>query len=355
MLDRLFTHKICSPEHFKPIDDRLKVVGAFNPAVIPHDDHIVMIVRIAETFKEQKKDHIATPVWKDGQLHCEWAHYLDDVADDPRTVVNRQGRVRLRFVSHLRVVHLDKSGKHIESYGPMIMPETDYEIFGVEDPRVTKVDDVYYITYVGVSLRGICTALITTKDFKTFKREGIIFAPDNKDVLIFPEKHNGNFMALHRPAGTMRFSNPEMWYADSPDMIHWGNHRWMWSPSDSWQAGRIGGGAPPFLTDEGWVEIYHGATQPDGPHKPGVYRASLMLLDKDDPARVIGMSDGPFMHPEEDWEKAGYVDHVVFPTAAFPALDDENTLLVYYGAADEHCAVTAYKKDDLVSLIKPMK
>ena len=192
-------------------------------------------------------------------------------------------------------------------------PELEEEEYGVEDPRITLIDGTFFFTYVSVSRHGACTALASTHDFKTFKRYGVIFPSENKDVLLFPEKISGDYVALHRPNPRYQFSPPEIWLAKSPDLIHWGRHSVLHAGQSPWETGRIGGGMPPLRTPRGWLEIYHGnARDPSG--GVGPYVAGALMLDADNPAIVIGGSQEPIMAPEAEFERSGFLNEVVFPT-----------------------------------------
>ena len=125
------------------------------------------------------------------------------------------------------------------------------------------LDGRYYITYVAVSRHGPATALASTTDFKTFERHGIIFCPENKDVVLLPERVDGKYVALHRPLGDMPFCRPEMWIARSPDLVHWGRTGiFLVEPA----IGRMAASAPVLRRSrlpEGWLEIYHGNRRPE--------------------------------------------------------------------------------------------
>ena len=107
---------------------------------------------------------------------------------------------------------------------PVFLPDSEIEEFGIEDPRITKIDQTYWITYVAVSRHGAATALASSDDMVTFKRHGLIFCPENKDVVLFPQRIDGEFVALHRPNPNSHFSPPQIWLARSPDLMHWGKH-----------------------------------------------------------------------------------------------------------------------------------
>ena len=132
-----------------------------------------------------------------------------------------------------------------------------------------------------------------------------------------------------------------MWVARSPDLIHWGAHAPLAVSGGEWQSGRVGAGPPPVRVPDGWLEIYHGNRHPTRPGEVGAYYAGAILLDPDDPARVLRRSPEPFFVPEADFEVAGFVPNVVFPTGV---VQDGEALLVYYGAADAFTAVAEFSR-----------
>ena len=351
MLDRLFTEKLLGPRDLEPSHDGLEVVGVFNPGAVAFGDGIALLVRVVEAPIEKREGYIAIPEWTDDGFSIEWFDEKDDTLGDPRKVVSKTSRTRLRFISHLRLYHLDSTGRRVVGEGLRMTPTNAFDSFGVEDPRITQIGDTYYITYVAVSIHGVCTCLASTRDFKKVDHHGVMFVPENKDVLLFPEKIGGRYVAMHRPNPRQSFSPPEMWIAESDDLIQWGRHRPLNCGFQGWELGRSGGGAPPVRTDRGWLEFYHGAEQPRQKGDVGVYRGALLLLDANNPSEVIARSEGPIFEPQYAWEKEGYVNQVVFPTALIPRGDDE--MLVYYGAADTYTGVTAFSRkammDSLIS------
>ena len=217
--------------------------------------------------------------------------------------------------------------------------------FGVEDPRITPLDGRFYFSYVAVSRHGPATALASTADFRSFERHGVVFCPENKDGVLFPERIGGAFAALHRPVCGTPFTRPEMWVARSPDLIHWGAHAPLSVLGGDWQSGRLGAGAPPVRVPDGWLEIYHGNRHTGRPGEVGAYYAGTILLDPGDPTRVLRQSSGPFFVPEADFEVDGFVPNVVFPTGV---VRDGESILVYYGAADAFTAVAEFSERDLL-------
>jgi predicted GH43/DUF377 family glycosyl hydrolase len=271
---------------------------------------------------------------------------------DPRVVRHKaDGLVRLTFTSHLRVVRCGDGRAVREITGFTFRPQEEVEEFGVEDPRITPLDGRFYFSYVSVSRHGPASALASTADFRSFERHGVVFCPENKDVVLFPERIGGAFAALHRPVCGTPFTRPEMWVARSPDLIHWGAHAPLSVSGGDWQSGRVGAGTPPIRVPDGWLEIYHGNRHPSRPGEVGAYYAGALLLDPDDPTRVRRRSPGPFFVPEADFEVAGFVPNVVFPTGV---VQDGEAILVYYGAADAFTAVAEFSGRDLLdAMIAP--
>jgi predicted GH43/DUF377 family glycosyl hydrolase len=164
-----------------------------------------------------------------------------------------------------------------------------------------------------------------TKDFKSFQRHGIIFCPENKDVLLFPERINGKYYALHRPVSPL-FQRQDIWIAESPDMRCWGNHRCLMAPDEGcWDQIKVGASAVPFRIEQGWLEIYHGVGRDNR------YCLGPVLLDADQPWKVIKRSEKAIFEPEADYETSGFYSNVIFTCGL---IYEEDKLKIYYGAAD---------------------
>ena len=142
-----------------------------------------------------------------------------------------------------------------------------------------------------------------------------------------------------------------MWLADSPDLRHWGNHRPLPIGEFDRATGKVGGGCPPIHTDRGWLVIFHGNDQdPDAPpNAVGSYYGEAMLLDHDDPTKIIARAREPFFRPEAEFERRGFVNNVVFPTGI---VDRRDQLLIYYGAADDTTAVAVWSKQDILDSLR---
>lgn len=248
------------------------------------------------------------------------------------------GRVRLRFISHLRLVRLSADGTQIKEVliPPDLLPREPWEELGLEDPRITKIGDTYYITYVAISRQmGVATALMTTHDFQTFERHGVIFPTENKDVVFLPQKWNEHFVAYHRPISDQWIDAPSVETALSPDAIFWGKHKFLFGPRPGeWDSVKVGAGPPPVDLPQGWLLLYHGVAPATRESPAGNYCVGAVLLEREDPTRLLARSKQPLLSPERSYERRGFVPNIVFPTGALLSEDNEN-LLLFSGAADE--------------------
>lgn len=345
---RSSANPILTPAMIQPSRPELEVVGVFNPGVTRHDGDVVLLLRVAEAPREEQVGSVASPVYHADSRHLEikrWALDAEGIdVSDPRSITV-DDHVWLTSISHLRVAR-SADGIHFEvEPAPALSPATRYESFGIEDPRITLLDGTYWINYSAVSRHGITTALASTTDFKEFKRHGVIFPPDNRDVTIFPEKIGGSYTALHRPM-PMGIGHPAIWATSSPDLISWGRHRYVAGARDGkWDDLKIGGGAVPFRvrskTYDGWLAVYHGVTS-----SPPAYSLGALLLDPDDPARVIARSREPILRPEMAYEREGFFGGVVFTCGL---LAEGDLVRVYYGAADGVTAVADLSLEEILS------
>ena len=351
MITRLSDSLLLQPRDIQPTQSGLEVIGVFNPAVARVDDDLIMLARIAERPNEDRVGWTALPRWTDDrQTAIDWVRDHDLRKTDARVVtIKHGGDLRLTSVSHFQIFRQSPGDQTWELIGAVV-PEGAWEEYGIEDPRITKIEQTYWITYVTVSRSGAATALMSSTDLVNFKRHGIIFASENKDVVLFPQRIAGDYLALHRPNPSSHFSPPQIWIARSPDLIHWGRHEPIVRGDQPWEGDRVGSGTPPLLIDEGWLALYHGSERSNIAGTVGRYAAGAILLDRDDPNHMIARSNKPIMVPTTDYEKNGFVPNVVFPTAM---LDVDDEWHVYYGAADTSVAMTRFSKrsvlDSLVS------
>jgi len=343
MSKRLRESLLLRPSDIRPSQPGWEVVGVLNPAVVETADDLVMLARVAERPGEKRAGLTALPRWhRDGEVAVDW---LDDECLQPidaRVVaMKKNGSLRLTSVSHLQVLRQSIKTGGSWTATASLLPETEYEEYGIEDPRITKIEDTYWITYVAVSKFGALTALMSSTDLVKFERHGIIFPCENKDVVLFPQTFDDDFVALHRPNPRSHFSPPSIWMARSPDLIHRGRHESLLSASQLWEGDRVGSGPPPILIDEGWLLLYHGSASSHVAGEVGRYAAGALLLDRYDPSQVLARTAEPIMTPTVAFEVCGFVPNVVFPTAM---LDRGDTLHLYYGAADTCIGMAEFSK-----------
>ena len=221
-------------------------------------------------------------------------------------------------------------------------PFAKYESRGIEDPRITKLEDVYYVMYTAYSKYGTRIALAKTDDFYHYERIAIVSEPGNKDGILFPEKINGEYARLDRPIGKDIGS---IWVSYSKNLVDWGKSKVVMTPRPSmWDSFRIGASVPPIKTDHGWLEIYHGVKMTmSGP----IYRVGTVLLDLEEPHKVIRRCERPILSPQKDYERIGDVGNVTFASGA--VLEDSGEIKVYYGAADTCICVASTHFDNIVN------
>jgi len=285
----------------------------------------------------------------------------DDVPYEVATVHNAavvkfNGSYVMIFRSHL---HNGRSilGKAISRDGfnfsvnakPFMTAGTDgvfgeYEEYGVEDPRITFIDNTYLITYSAYSRHGVRIGLAKTQDFENIERISLITEADYRNTVIFPEKFNGLYARLDRRHSEI--SPWSVWISYSPDLIYWGNSKLIMKPVQyHWDEMKIGPGAPPIKTSRGWLNIYHGVFPTmDG----SVYRLGVALHDLKDPSNIIGVGDKWILQPETEWEITGYVHNVVFTCGAVP--EEDGTVKIYWGGADKVMNVGTANIEELVDL-----
>ncbi|UCC18333.1 MAG: winged helix-turn-helix domain-containing protein [Promethearchaeota archaeon] len=258
---------------------------------------------------------------------------------------------------------------------PILYPEHDYEIHGTEDPRVVLLDGTYFMFYTAYDGKNALVAYATSKDLKTWEKHGIISAKMRydeardffrlsklkekyyffisyykdviaedvllweKDSFIFPKKYNNKFVLIHRVLPDIQI----VCFEEFKDLTidFWkdnlkklGDYVVM-EPKFGFESRNIGAGAPLIETERGWLMVYHSV---EDSNKGKVYHASVALLDKDNPLKVIGRLKEPLFSPTEDYEKIGDVNNVVFPTGTAIFGD---RLYIYYGAADKRIAVVS--------------
>lgn len=263
---------------------------------------------------------------------------------------------------------------------PVFGPSTDGpDSGGVEDPRIVKFGDAYYVTYAyrpyppgrywtfehdeiqlpesdeftpAVYKYNIAnTGLALTKDFRTWRRLGRMTQPnlDNRDVILFPEKIGGKYALLHRPKEWIGeeygCTYPSVWITFSDDMMVWNekSHLLITGREGTWEE-KVGGNTPPLKTDSGWLVLYHGVEN----RGTGRYRVGVVLLDLQDPTQVIARSEDWIMEPEYYYELEGFYNGCVFPTGNVIV---DGTLYVYYGGADKYVCMASCNVQELLNYL----
>jgi len=335
-------------------------LGAFNPGMTRlASGNLLMMVRIAEALKEPIGDgHVHVIRWSEGQFVIDrWPLDLADTAD-PRKFLMRGGGwkvMALTSLSWLLPVELSPDGLEVVAvhYDKAVAPEGDWQCYGVEDARISKVDGEWLMTTCSVSPERHSTTLYRSDDGLNWRFADIVLDHQNKDMLIFEGRIGGQYWAQTRPLGDLYFAyppgsewraGPSINLATSPDALHWKPYR---QPGIRPHAGtvataRMGGGTPPILTDEGWLTLWHGVEPKE---IVGIYRTYWSILDRDDPSKILRTDDWPLIEANPaltaPLEEQMYVRDVVFTTGI---ADGGDHYVVASGEADLACRITHVPK-----------
>jgi len=351
----MLKHLLISPERVTPLKTDMLIVGTFNPGATLVNDRLMLVVRVAVSPANVPDDHFADIRFVDGELKCTALPANDFDNQDSRVLRRRKdGLVTLSSLSYLQFVWIDDYRRPIEewrlTWGDCFLPDNLYESFGVEDARCTWIEGCCFMTYTSVSPHGACTSLATTTDFKTFKRHGVIFPCENKDVVLFPDRIEGKIHALHRPVSATKFCAPEIWTASSEDGVFWGHHHVLATGNAPFEADRIGAGTPPIGSHNRYHMFYHASANADEKASVGTYTAAVMeLVVAHGRVQLQRRATNPLMIPTEPWELTGFVPNVVFPTGAVELKD---RWLVFYGAADTHVGVADISRNEIIESLE---
>ena len=256
-----------------------------------------------------------------------------------------------------------------------LMPGKDprAEVFRFYDPRLSVIDGRVYMCFAIDTAHGLRGGVAVTEDLDSWE---VLSAsvPDNRNMVLFPEKIGGQFVRFERPVNTeganvLADDHAMMWLSTSPDLRHWGNSQHVLATGDiPYANSKMGPGAPPIRTEKGWLTTFHAVWRDDTRGKngweetwPKVYMAGLMLMDLEDPWKIIGFSDSPLLVPTAWYETGrdvpagqsfeGFREDVIFPGGML--LEDDGEVKIYYGASDTvECLATAHV-DELLSLCVP--
>jgi predicted GH43/DUF377 family glycosyl hydrolase len=338
------------------------VLGAFNPALtrLPNGN-LLMMVRVAEALREPIRDGKVHAIrWDEGKYVLDgWPLELANTADPRKFMIPGGGwRVMaLTSLSWLLPVELSPDGLEVVAvhYGRAVAPQGSWQCYGVEDARISKVEDRWLMTTCSVSPERHSTTLYSSPDALDWKFEGIVLDHQNKDMLIFEGRIDGQYWAQTRPLGDLYFAyppgsewraGPSINLATSPDALHWKPHLnpGIRPHAATIATARMGGGTPPILTDRGWLSLWHGVEPKE---IVGVYRTYWSILDRDDPSRVVATSHDALLEADPELtrplEDKMYVRDVVFTTGIADAGDH---YVVASGEADLACRITHIPKSE---------
>ena len=339
------------------IDEPTFVLGAFNPGLtrLP-DGRLLLMVRVAEALREvERGGQVRIIRWtlEGYRLGALPAELFD--RSDPRELPLKDAAwpvFGLTSLSWLLPVILSPDGTRVEDvlYDRAVAPSASFQAYGIEDPRISRVDGRYYMTLCSASDERHGTCLYTSEDGLGWTHHGLVLDHQNKDMVLFEGRVGGRFLALTRPLGASFLAappgspflpGPAIQLAASPDALHW-------KPRDApclrplaggRNGARMGGGAPPVLTERGWLVLYH-AVEPGG--DVGIYRTYAALLDRDDPSRALWRDETrAVLEPKEalteSYGDARYLTGVVFTTGI---VGEAGGFLVASGEADLACRLT---------------
>ncbi|MEV0132255.1 hypothetical protein AB0H83_27800 [Dactylosporangium sp. NPDC050688] len=258
-----------------------------------------------------------------------------------------------RGISHLTAAR-SKDGRTnwVVDAKPLIAddPTDQHSCWGVEDPRITYVDALggYVIAYTAYGPGGPCVALARTEDFESVEPLGIVMPPEDKNASLLPRKIDGQYVLFHRPVSVLS-ARADVWLSKSVDLQAWTTPEPVMQARSGpwWDATRIGMGPPPIETPHGWLCVYHGVKQMVA---TSLYRVGLIMLDLDDPTKIIRRTPSWVLGPDAEYERVGDVPNVVFPTGL---VHDEarDELRLYYGAADLCVAMASARFSEVVDYL----
>ena len=346
----------------RSLDAETYVLGAFNPGLtrLPNGN-LLMMVRVAEALKEPVQgDHVSALRWTANGYVLD-PHPLTAVAmTDPRQFDvpgSAYRQLALTSLSWLLPVELDAEGRQILAvhYDKAIEPVADFQQYGVEDARITRIGDIWYMTTCSVSAERHSTTLHTSADGLNYRLEGIVLDHQNKDMILFEGLVGGKFMALTRPLSEVYFAYPDdspfiggpaINLAQSPDALHWKpiDHPFLRARKGSKISMKLGGGTQPILTDKGWLMIYHGV---ETRQNVGIYRSFWALLDRNEPWKLLRIEDDEPLLEANPALTAPIAHQLYLPTEVVfttGIADNGSDYIVAGGEADLACRITHIPK-----------
>jgi beta-1,4-mannooligosaccharide/beta-1,4-mannosyl-N-acetylglucosamine phosphorylase len=245
---------------------------------------------------------------------------------------------------------------------PILEKEGGKDVLGSYDPRVTVLDGRIYITYAQYTEHGYRGTTAVTDDFEKIEILDRT-VPDNRDVVLFPERINDRYMRLERPFPLHSRNKRlyDIWISESPDLVYWGNSELLLCVEDVPYANeKLGAGNPPIRTEWGWLSLFHAVDTDPSRGKNGWedewqkrYTAGVMLQDLEDPRKVVAYSKEPLIAPEASYEVEGFRNNVIFPMGLI--LEDSGEVKIYYGAADTVQCLATTQLTDLIDFCLSFK
>ena len=346
-------------------DAETYVLGAFNPGMTRlSDGNLLLMVRIAEALKKPENDGIISSIRWDIKRGYVLDHYKLDQVDtsDPRKFIIKEFLpnpvLALTSMSWLLPVELSGDGGKIIKihYDKIISPQHGYQEYGIEDPRISYIGGKYYMTTCSVSSERQSTTLYTSDDGLKYNLEGIILDHQNKDMVLFEGTIGNKFFALTRPLGSLYFATPpdsifnpgpSINLAQSPDLLHWKplDEPFIRPQKNSGKLLKLGGGAQPILTKEGWLVLFHGVEKKD---EVGIYRTYWAILDEKNPQKILRLEmkkpvleANPYL--TNKLRDLIYIEDVVFTTGI---VEMEDHFVIASGELDLCTRITHIPKSD---------
>jgi predicted GH43/DUF377 family glycosyl hydrolase len=336
------------------------VLGAFNPALtrLPNGN-LLMMVRVAEALREPIFDgHVHNIRWCNGRYLLDaWPLEAANTADPRKFMLQGGGWkvMALTSLAWLLPVELSADGLEVVAhhYDKVIAPHADFQMYGLEDARISKVGERWLMTTCSVSPERHSTTLYSSTNGLDWTFEDIVLDHQNKDMLIFEGLIEGQYWAQTRPLGDLYFAyppgsewraGPSINLASSPDALHWKPCRepGIRPHSATVATARMGGGTPPILTDRGWLTLWHGVEPKE---IVGIYRTYWSILDRDVPSKTIATGTARLLEASPELtrtiEHQMYVRDVVFTTGI---ADGGDHYVVASGEADLACRITHIPK-----------
>lgn len=362
---------ILRPKDIPPSSSKFEVMGVLNPGAIRlPNGKILLYVRVIEKLKktEDEKYYYSPRYVGESKFKIKIDKFeKKDVIFASKVEFDfKDGTKRLTYISHFRRVFLDSGGFRVLSvdkrpsfYGL----ERDAEL-GVEDSRIIKIDDNYYMTYVGLSRKeNVHSCLAVSKDCIHWERKGIIFGEQDKDCIIFPEKIKGKFVAFDRPEGGFEFTPPHIWIAYSKDGEYWGDLKAVSLFRRGEVLFRSGAGPPPIKTEKGWLLFFHAVItrKKKKPHPKNyerennyvpkidytnedIYSVWAALFDLNNPSRMLARSRKAILSTKGKNEVSFEGKKVIFPTGI---IQDKDEVFLYCGIGDTSVSVKKIKLSDV--------